>query len=72
MDPEKLKEWQLIAQNAIVCLLGAFILAFEVIARDTPDPTAVGAGLTLLLAPPVRAYFAGQKRNGAKHDEDRE
>lgn len=64
MEPEKLKQWQLILTNALVTALGTFILAYEVVAKTTPDPTAVGAGLTLLLGPTARAYFSEKKRNG--------
>lgn len=46
-----MRAWQGIFRDALMTVLAAFMLIFETVFADIPNPVIIGAGLTLLGIP---------------------
>lgn len=69
MDPEEARAWVRIFRDAVIVLVGTFILVYETVADADPNLYLIGAGLAALGLPPAFRLDARERRK-AKDDDD--
>lgn len=62
-DFEALRAWQRIFRDAVIVIVGGFMLVYETVAASVPNPYVIGAGLVALGVPPALRYDE-KRRNG--------
>lgn len=62
-DFEAIRSWQRIARDALIVVVGGFILIYETVAAAVPNPYLIGAGLVAIGVPPALRYDE-RRRNG--------
>lgn len=64
VDPDALKAWQSIFRDIVITLVAAFMLIYETVFIQQPNPYVIGAGLTLLGVPPALRLDRLRRRGG--------
>ena len=64
MTPEVFSAWVPIIRDIVIVVVASFILIYEVVFKQEPNPYAIGAGLTLLGVPPALRLDRRRKSNG--------
>jgi hypothetical protein len=67
LTPEQLRTWQNIFRDVTITVLAAFMLVYETVFTQNPNPYLIGAGLTLLGIPP--ALRLDHRRNRDTHED---
>lgn len=55
-DYEAIRSWQRILRDLVIVVVGAFMLVYETVAAEVPNPYIIGAGLVTLGVPPALRY----------------
>jgi len=67
LDPKEVSAWERIIRDAVVVVVGAFMLLYETVFVTTPNALIIGAGLLALGLPPaLRVDEIIRNRNGEK------
>lgn len=63
MTPQQIRAWQAIARDIVITVVATFMLIFETVGSESPNPYIIGAGLTLLGIPPALRIDRARRSN---------
>lgn len=62
LRPEALADWVTVFRDLVMVVLAAFILSYETVLIDNPNPLLIGAGLSLLGVPAALRVDASRRK----------